>query len=114
MTANELRNGNLVNPKINGIALKEEIHVVEPTTLMMMLNIVDNKGISFEPIPLTEDLLLRFGAKKLRENQYKIGDRLLILRENVWTDYGSGVQLHYVHTFQNFIFALTQKELVLK
>lgn len=69
----------------------------------------------FEPIPLTEELLLEFGCIVYefdhKENQYRLDDRLFMIRDGVVCDYASNVKLPHVHTFQNFIFALTQKEL---
>ena len=71
----------------------------------------------FEPIPLTEDWLVRFGFEVYefdhKENQYRFKERLIVIRDGCFIDYGSSVSIKYVHTLQNLIFALTGTELTL-
>jgi len=72
-----------------------------------------------EPITLDEDWLLRFGFEKYEfdngePNQYRYNNRLIVIRDGKFTDYGSSVMLEYVHQLQNFYFALVGKELVLQ
>lgn len=67
MEATELRIGNYINPKINGIILTNEIHKVDPTTLIIISKQIDNRNIEFEPIPLTEEILLKCGFHELNE-----------------------------------------------
>ena len=70
----------------------------------------------FEPITLTEEWLLKFGAIKYefdhKASQYRIDNMLFVIRENTFFDYGTGVKLQYVHELQNLYFALTGEELV--
>jgi len=79
------------------------------------------------PIELTEDWLVKFGHEKKNEDlandnidyvgksqywvqhQIDFDDYVLYGRNN-----SLGISLKYVHTFQNLIFALTQKELEIK
>ena len=69
------------------------------------------------PIPLTEEWLIRMGAIDLdavHYKQYRLGERLIIVRDGKFVDYGSSVTLEYVNTFQNVIYALTGEELTIK
>jgi hypothetical protein len=72
----------------------------------------------FKPIPLTEDWLLRLGFEVYefdhKENQYRFGERLIVIRDHIFCDYGTGVNLMFVHSLQNLFFALTGNELELK
>lgn len=72
-----------------------------------------------EFIPLSEEWLLRADAivyefDNGQPNQYRIGERLFVIRDGVITDYGSSLPLKYVHTFQNFMFIMTSEELTFK
>jgi hypothetical protein len=75
----------------------------------------------FEPIPLTEEWLLKFGFVKIGEYWYKerffiemlFGRlNLRITINNAESAYASSVQ--YVHQLQNLYFALTGNELEIK
>jgi hypothetical protein len=62
------------------------------------------------PIALTEKILMECcGAFSVKPNQYRIGDRLIVIRDGKFVDYGSSVELPYVHIFQRFILALTNQ-----
>lgn len=70
------------------------------------------------PIKLVEYWLLKFGFKKYEfengePNQYRYKNRLIVIRDGKFTDYGSSVMLEYVHQLQNFYFAHGE-ELVLQ
>jgi len=102
----DFRIGNLVYD-----SLREYNKVISKSNFMNLdysieLNII-------EPIPLNEEWLLRFGAEvsKSYANQYRIKDRLFVIREGKIVDYGSSVVLEYIHQLQNFFFALTNTEL---
>jgi hypothetical protein len=63
-------------------------------------------------IPLTEKILTEWcGAFSVKPNQYRIGDRLIVIRDGKFVDYGSSVELPYLHIFQRFILALTNEPL---
>jgi len=114
----DLRLGNLVEHEVFG--------VVEVVAIYKHAIDVSKDGKTKEwfagsiekPIPLIEEWLLRFGAIVYEfdnglPNQYRIGERLFVIRENQITDYGSSVVLKYVHQLQNLYFSLTQTELTL-
>tara|TARA_R110000772_G_scaffold145504_1_gene255489 strand:+ start:31209 stop:31523 length:315 start_codon:yes stop_codon:yes gene_type:complete len=101
--ANELRIGNLFNPIID---VKVEAWMLLPES-----------KIVFEPIPLTEDWLVRFGFDK---NEYKkevwfSGNKLAIdFRNGQYFIRGYEINVKYIHQLQNLYFALTGTELELK
>jgi hypothetical protein len=122
MEENELRIGNYIKRKQSGT-------IVE--TKQFMLHDYELKY--FEPIPLTEEWLLKFGFKKsivkepwfernkIELFKYSKGDFFLLGRYN--TAYGIGlhdiwdgmeINLQYVHQLQNLYFALTAEELTIK
>ncbi len=115
MEAKELRIGNwAINPntgepsEINGIDM---LNIVE--------RMLDNKVQNHEPIPLTEEWLLKFGAiqnPKIRW-YFTIG-KLDIYMSGIGLFYSidSGEvcrPIKYVHEFQNRHFSLTGEELIL-
>jgi hypothetical protein len=126
MKASELRLGNyLIVPGIDRIV---QVRLV----CLSHFSCVDKDGIvlgesvriNYQPIPLTEELLLKFGFEDDRDN-------LMILRKGVFEFYfdkvdKDGISLYekwdgnflcnveYVHEFQNLYFALTGEELVVK
>ena len=83
-------------------------------------------GLFLEPIPLTEDWLLKLGfEKRLGVPDYFIGDRLKgndfrinFSRNPVLIEFNYkeliDVKIQYVHQLMNLIFALTEIELELK
>lgn len=117
MKATELRLGNLVYFTNGNVAFK--------------ITEIDNIGFGIEndfettwveheeiePIPLTEEWLLEFGANKYefdhKANQYRIENMLFVIRENTFFDYGTGVKLQFVHQLQNLYFALNGEELTI-
>ena len=115
MKANELWVGNLValdNSKIvRVIWVKFELVCVIEVGTEYPSAIVNIERLS--GINLTEEWLAKFGATNITENQYRIKNRLFILRNGYWTDYGSSVSLQYVHKLQNLYFALTGEELAI-
>jgi hypothetical protein len=70
-----------------------------------------------ELIPLTEEWLVKFGFETYKfdhkENQYRLKDRLVVVRNESFYDYGSSVKVDYVHQLQNLFFALTGEELTI-
>jgi len=112
MKASELRIGNLIIGAFDN-TLK--------VTISQMVNL-DNGFESIEPIPLTEEWLLKFGFKtdnKCWRKDIHIFEYELIKDDeftfdvinvecNNWT-----VSVKYVHELQNLYFVLTGKELTL-
>jgi hypothetical protein len=73
-----------------------------------------------EPIPLTEEWLLKFGFKKNDNNQFILMegsvDILFNKDLNGWTCDGINFSINmteYVHQLQNLYFALTGEELII-
>jgi hypothetical protein len=110
---NELRIGNWVLSCSGGIETKVGIIAV-------------GIEVPFEPIPLTEEWLLKFGFKKESDKSLTKNDIAifldkrfktnLFLQENQdnfkWFSYECKIQ--YVHQIQNLYFALTGDELTIK
>ena len=117
MKANELRIGNLVKysdkdllftvTEISqaGIGVENEI---EETWIELD---------SFEPIPLTEEWLLKFGFEKIGVN-FHLNNFCIwfkLIHENYWFRYDNqGIEIKYVHQLQNLFYCLCGEELTLK
>lgn len=111
MDAKELRIGNLLKHFQDGIDIYI-IREVEPTILMLLNgDIKDTKGITFEPIPLTEEWEFRCGVK-YKEVMGESWDRKWIdgLEVPNWIKYVHELQNWYYWTFKKV--ELTIKELV--
>ena len=124
MKASELRLGNLVsnmNPRHN-----DSVLTIESIGDNHEVNVFYRKYLlsELEPIPLTEEWLLKFGFSC----EVKIGgdgiefrvyhfDVLTFNTNHLWwykVQRINDTPLEYVHQLQNFYFALTGKELTLK
>lgn len=119
MYAKELRIGNYVS-SLNDIS--------EPATIEMIgrydfgyERISDKEyftGNSIEPIPLTEEWLLKFGFEKIGSSFYHNAFKIFIdsecyyygLRDEGMMD----AHIEYVHQLQNLHISLTQTELIIK
>jgi hypothetical protein len=102
MKANELKIGNYVLDNLGGIL---KIKAISNESNLFHIN----------GIPITEDWLLKFGFEVYefdhKSSQYRYKDRLIVIRDGFFVDYGSGVKIKYVHQLQNLIYALTGEEL---
>lgn len=107
---NELRIGNLVEKD-------GEIYVADFITIKMAHN--------YNPIPLTEEWLLKFGFEKLTDSRdgfnnssytYTKGISFIVHFDGVRlsTNFWIGNEKKYVHQLQNLYFALTNTELIIK
>lgn len=119
MKATELRIGNLLKDRFN-----RDVCVMEILSEYSRLWLNDDwisEGYDFlQPIPLTEELLLRFGFAKIeREDEdfiYFKKDNIELCDvspngfELVWYELAPCI---YVHHLQNITFALTGEELTL-
>ncbi len=135
MNSLELRLGNFIrfsddgtifevgSIELNGFTVKNE----NETTWI--------ESVEFQPIPLTEEWLLKFGFEKtegMHINSYKLVINIISPDEKIYlilsshnyywigqsyktdsVDVGLG-KLDYVHQLQNLYFALTGKELTIK
>lgn len=75
------------------------------------------KAISeIEPIPLTEEWLLKFGAEKFGNGDLIVNGHLIGWMDcrKVFVHRATSVELKYVHIWQNLYFALTGEELEFK
>lgn len=112
MKATELR----LNNWILGVDGKE-YQLDLPTLVYMIKNEVND----IEPIPLTEEILLKCGNSKFEGYYIKTkrgGAQLMIHKtgnNRFAFDFGTGVYyFDYVHEYQNLYFALTGEELKLE
>lgn len=119
--AEELRIGNHIYIHMKSVPTAKIIHVVEATTIMMLTGEVEDKGMGFEPIPLTAERLLKFGAVSLAKlsdgyERFNLnGIQLSISPErDFFVEYVHQIPIKSVHALQNFYFATRQEELTLK
>jgi hypothetical protein len=109
MKAEELRIGNY---------LLHDGYFIKSYSVDGFINVIKNID-NYEPIPLTEEWLLKFG---LNSSDYITLDKeeciLIDIHQNtVWIgnkkafQYAVGVYIKHVHQLQNLYYALTQKEL---
>lgn len=127
MEARELRTGNLIYGNVKGAERHQNTIRVEPTTMMMIDGTIKNEALVFEPIPLTEEWLLKFGfEKKSYKNKYP-KDRFIISDIDLYYTKQESFEgyvlsydktiirgINYVYQLQNLYFALTGEELTLK
>lgn len=117
MKASELRIGNYVEMGLNSSPNIKEIHVVEPTTLMMLTGEVDNKSVFINPIPLTDEWLIN-KANFITGGylSFHTGNAEFIFNDNhisLATE-GQWLSLNHitsVHQFQNLYFSIMDEEL---
>lgn len=76
---------------------------------------LDLDEIIRNPIPLTEDVLLKCGAKRLFENTYSVGNIIVSLKNGIALLNSEGFPLlgkcEYLHQLQNIWFARWNTEL---
>jgi len=123
MKATELRIGNLVNAELaSGNVINHTI------TALNILRISENDSVfKFEPIPLTEDWLVKFGFEKDSRsgNVYQVYyyglnpetyDHLIIIKNTGKGFFYSNAynKINYVHQLQNLFHTLTGEELTIK
>ena len=124
MKANELRIGNLVNSTLLNECRKIDAWALSVIEQGNYQNSHNTTITVFEPIPLTEEWLLKFGFSKSPFDktslQYKKDIYSLIGNEENWFCLSVGnfvhtkVRIQYLHQLQNLYFALTGEELTIK
>lgn len=125
ISANELRLGNYVRLRMhdyNEVDSHNEITGLDEES--PSVNAITFDYLSYDeiqPIPLTEEWLLKFGALKKRTGIFDISRFQLIWKENYkyWyvidkTKQTYLTKIEFVHEFQNFNFTLNAQELTLK
>ena len=112
MKAEELRLGNLVsnmNPRYN-----DSILTIESIGDNHEVNVFYRKYLlsELEPIPLTEEWLLKLGAKKDKiDNTYYLSEFEIMLPNFFRYKTSMISRIDYVHQLQNLYFALIGEEL---
>jgi hypothetical protein len=119
MKANEFRIGNCVLDNNGNI---REINI-DILSFIQISTTTRLKIIGFEPIPLTEEWLLKFGFEKTEWDNFN-SYRLMICNNNyiivLYSDGNCEVgdiitcKIEYLHQFQNLYFAITGEELKIK
>jgi hypothetical protein len=121
MKANEMRIGNLVK-LLEGTVFTISSIEQKGFTVQNKEETTWIEAEEFEPIPLTEELLLKFGFKKTMQWTFSkelVSNLNLVyyLGEKGWSigykNYSDFSNLKYVHQLQNLWFSLTGKELQL-
>lgn len=86
-----------------------ELHTVEPTTLMIIDKSIEDKGMGFKLIPLTEEWLVKLWPEYKDYGIKNNGD-------SVWFEYTSEryIEINHVHQLQNLYHSLTGEELTIK
>ena len=105
MRANELRIGNLIQK--NG-----KIHYTNNLTIRDIFHLsIDDTDI-FEPIPITEDWLLKCGFEKDEYEMFVFNRKVIYKKnDNTFHFYGCDIEIKHIHQLQNLYFALTGEEL---
>jgi hypothetical protein len=114
MEAKELRIGNYVYAK--------EIETVKAIGIEDYIWFDKERNLSVElcqPIPLTEEWLLKFGFMKIDGSFFKLSFLFygLKIKDAIGFQFRKGeflIQLKYVHQLQNLYFALVGEELTFK
>jgi len=124
--ARELRIGNFV--KLEGIALGEKFEVKSIEAMEVMVEnrigrFKDQRPENLEPIPLTEEWLVKFGFDFYKDNNswqldtelgFSIWGRIETgLTIQTDSDEQIGNEMLFIHQLQNLYFALTGTELTL-
>lgn len=117
MKTNELRVGNLIYSR-NGVV--KTVDVINDSTQKIEFDDSDDdyRISDCEPIPLTEEWLLKFGLGKFpnRKDLFNcFGYTILLTQETPMFYIGVAmIEIKSVHQFQNLYFALTGEELTIK
>jgi len=111
--ANELRIGNWINALEDNCCDGAGFVPVSGNQLSFFDNIT-SIGDLIEPIPLTEEWLLKFGFEKGCTSWNVGGFYIDQFGSNFEFDYRAGVKIEHVNQLQNLYFALTGEELTIK
>jgi hypothetical protein len=123
---NELRIGNFIKGPLtlNGV-FYPDLAVVEPIDLQLKLEhfmlFKANQDLfeSIEPIPLSEEWMLKFSDAKEFDLKWELHQYITVVKRYDkyflhFSDKGHLVDVKYVHQLQNLCFALTGEELTMK
>lgn len=121
MKAKDLRIGNIVHYKL----FNHYITIRGMAKDSIWVNDSEDAGpisiVHIEPIPLTEEWLVKFGFQRSSKTKYHIKGMTLVfhINSNQWTfpyvhELGKLKRINYVHQLQNLYHALTGEELTIK
>lgn len=124
MNANELRVGNIV--EIIHVDYGRKINAIDVYDLVSIHEV--SESLSFHPIPLTKEWLIKFGARdelgaiwvditKDKDPMfvsYNFESKSVYLYKNTIEEDLFKKQIKFVHQLQNLYFALTGEELTLQ
>lgn len=113
MEAKELRIGNLV---IYYGRIVSITGITEEHPFINMITADYSEWKEIEPIPLTEEWLLKSGYFKLDNNgsvHFVVKGHTIWICNNMYLCEKNGIILKYVHQLQNLYLALTNKELTI-
>jgi len=65
-----------------------------------------------EPIPITEELLTKVGAIKIRENSYNLHGMQINFVNGKWIEYVHRIELTGIHHLHNVFYFTSGKELI--
>jgi hypothetical protein len=118
MKANELRIGSLVYiTDTSTLLFYKQVTQINIHNLMYLCGETKEPfEFEIEPIPLTEDWLLKFGFEKTFITKihcnFNKGTFSLLKRDNHIEIWYENINVQYVHQLQNLYFALTNEELI--
>jgi hypothetical protein len=121
MKASELRIGNSIYYKISGLLdePKDRYKIIE-MSYYNFKTLSSEEDENYQPIPLTEELLLTFGFESDGIEWWNGVLSLGIYKDGLYycptedIHYRLGKEFKYVHELQNLHFALTGEELTIK
>ena len=111
MEANELRIGNYVNIGLKLSDLRTDYDRITPSGLMDLHVNKETSSFVYEPIPLTEEWLLKFGFNLYSKEMYFIAGMKIWKCNEIFICNKNGIVIKHVHQLQNLYFALINKEL---
>lgn len=106
LTPNFLPVGSLIQINLGSQNFTDcEVKIVDWYVLKQCQQDNDLFNTTHRPIPLTPEILTEWcNAKKdsflVGQHQWRINDRLFVIRDGKICDYGSSVQLDYLHELQ--------------
>lgn len=116
----ELRIGNYLHDRENRLCKVESISIglkdsVVGEAFKAHAIVGGLTSLPHKTIPLTEEILLKCGFERYEfdNGQYRFKNRLIVIRDGKFVDYGSDVIITSLHQLQNLYFSLTGEELTI-
>ena len=108
--ATDLRVGNLVRlTKENGETSIDRVTAIDIYDCWAYAEIFNKYR---QPIPITEELLIKAGAIKIGENSYNLYGMQINLTNGKWIEYVHQIELEGMHHLQNVFYFIMGKELI--